>query len=244
MLKLAIFAWHGDADAERLQAGLSAAERARYQQLASAPRQRQYLASRWLLRHQLATELGASPTELDIVYPAGRPPYSRDTSLSLGLAHSGSVCLGLLATSARAGCDIESVRPRRFAPERLAEQYFHADEARDLAAAPAAERLADFYRLWTLKEAHLKALGLGLAAGLDRANFGLRPRLVCRQALTEASWLFGGLDLALGRQRFALAVAAHPPAAEIRLEQFLPRGPDSCWRQAITCPWETASIAA
>ncbi|WP_423823895.1 4'-phosphopantetheinyl transferase superfamily protein [Salinisphaera sp. SPP-AMP-43] len=235
--------WNEETAAEQLQAGLSAAERARYQQLTSAPRQRQYLASRWLLRHQLATELGASPTELDIVYPAGRPPYSRDTSLSLGLAHSGSACLSLLATSTRAGCDIESVRPRRFAPERLAEQYFHADEARDLAAAPDAERLADFYRLWTLKEAHLKALGLGLAAGLDRAIFSLRPRLVCRQALTTEPWLYGALELPLGTEHCALAVAS-APAAEIRLERFYTMGADAPCRQPITRLWETASIAA
>ena len=52
----------------------------------------------------------------------------------------------------------------------IAERYFSVDETAALAALPAAERSAAFLELWTAKEAVLKALGRGIAFGLNRLS--------------------------------------------------------------------------
>ena len=51
----------------------------------------------------------------------------------------------------------------------IAEHYFSPAEVAALTNLPAAERISGFFRCWTLKEAVIKGLGVGLA--LDLASF-------------------------------------------------------------------------
>ncbi len=68
--------------------------------------------------------------------------------------------------AAPVGVDVERVRPRPRALA-LARSRLHPKEADALAAVPDAERDEAFARLWTAKEAVLKARGTGLVGGLD-----------------------------------------------------------------------------
>lgn len=113
---------------------------------------------------------------------AGQPQLATPPStLRFAASHSGAwLLLGFLHSaggdrngpgSDRIGVDIETLRPRPNALA-LARRYFTAAEAQALAALPPAAQLDAFYRLWTAKEAQLKALGRGLAHGLDRVEFG------------------------------------------------------------------------
>ncbi len=52
----------------------------------------------------------------------------------------------------------------------LADRFFTASEAAALRVLDAAGRLETFFRLWTRKEAYLKAHGLGLSYGLERVE--------------------------------------------------------------------------
>jgi 4'-phosphopantetheinyl transferase len=52
----------------------------------------------------------------------------------------------------------------------IARRYFSTTEAEVLAALPALARDAAFLEMWTAKEAVLKAMGRGLAFGLDRLS--------------------------------------------------------------------------
>ncbi|MGN8199229.1 4'-phosphopantetheinyl transferase family protein [Salinisphaera sp. RV14] len=236
-LSLALFVFDDAIDPTRLCAALSPAERARHARLPSARRRREYLASRWLLRQHLACIHPAAPRALSIEYPPGAPPRSADTPSHLGLSHSGVACLSLVADGV-AGCDIEQVRRRRFAPERYARHCFHPDETAALSMAAPGQRIADFHRLWTLKEASLKARGLGLGSGMARPSFALRPRLACTRPPADGAWSFGACDLQLPAGRFALALAAAAPEITLVLARLRPGRAAVVERELLSPDWQ------
>jgi len=70
------------------------------------------------------------------------------------------------------GVDVEFTQRRRD-PLRIARRYFTAAE--NDAIERAADPIAAFYRHWVVKEALLKATGLGLAGELDSFDVELEP---------------------------------------------------------------------
>lgn len=101
----------------------------------------------------------------------GRPALAgvHDPSLGFNWSHSGNHALIAVGRRITPGIDLEQLRPRPRALE-IARRYFSNDETAALTALPAAARDAAFLEVWTAKEAVLKALGRGLAFGLDRLS--------------------------------------------------------------------------
>ena len=75
------------------------------------------------------------------------------------------------------GVDIEKVESSTRI-ERLATRFFTPNEAERLASLSEEERIQMFYRLWVLKEAHLKAYGAHVPAGLSQCELELGPEEV------------------------------------------------------------------
>lgn len=98
-------------------------------------------------------------------------------ALHFNLSHTGD--LGLLAVTdiAPVGVDVETLAP---VEPGLADVCFSALEQRAWAAWRSDDREAAFYRIWTRKEAILKALGDGLWQPLDAFDVSLDepPRLL------------------------------------------------------------------
>lgn len=88
------------------------------------------------------------------------------------ISHAGPLLALAFARDAEMGVDIES-RARVTASSELAARFFTASEAAHLARLDQALRAESFLRLWTCKEAVLKAMGQGLSFGLDRVAFEL-----------------------------------------------------------------------
>jgi 4'-phosphopantetheinyl transferase len=106
----------------------------------------------------------------------GKPRLAQPvgTDLQFNLSHSGHSLIVALSRSQTLGIDIESgVRARPWLA--LAERYFTAEEYAALAALPAHRLRAAFLELWSCKEAVVKALGRGIAFGLDRLSFARTP---------------------------------------------------------------------
>ncbi len=119
------------------------------------------LLSAYLLRRVHATELQ--------VGAHGKPALAAD-GVDFNLSHSGSAAVVALARGVEVGVDLESPgRPRPHA--ELARRYFCDREAQVIENTPETLRETAFLRLWTAKEAVLKALGRGLAFGLDKLEF-------------------------------------------------------------------------
>ena len=93
--------------------------------------------------------------------------FSGNPNFSGSLSHSGGhAVLAVPSADFPVGVDLERLRPRRF--DAWPDWVLQADEVQWLQSHA---DLADYYALWTLKEALLKAVGLGLA---DMPQVGLR----------------------------------------------------------------------
>jgi 4'-phosphopantetheinyl transferase len=101
----------------------------------------------------------------------GKPALPH-ADIAFNLSHSGRAALVALARGVAVGVDLETFgRPR--AHVELARRYFCEHEALLVETAAETARESTFLRLWTAKEAVLKALGRGLAFGLDKLEFDL-----------------------------------------------------------------------
>ena len=121
-------------------------------------------------------------------------PYALDPGHpNFNLSHGGDRIAIAFARRHAVGIDVEALR-RRHSSLELARRFFAASEARALAALADGEREDAFVNLWTCKEAVLKALGRGLAFGLDRLRFeldGNDPRAladIAAEAGAVAEW--------------------------------------------------------
>jgi 4'-phosphopantetheinyl transferase len=106
----------------------------------------------------------------------GRPQLgsAHDPSLGFNWSHSGDHALIAMGRHVTPGIDLERLRnrPRALA---IARRFFGNEESATLTALPAEARSAAFLELWTAKEAVLKAIGRGLAFGLDRLSITSGP---------------------------------------------------------------------
>lgn len=116
----------------------------------------------------------------------GRPELAEplDRSLQFNWSHSGDAALIAVARGCAPGIDIEQLRPRPRAMP-LAERFFHAEEIAALKALDSSDQEQAFLQLWTSKEAVLKAMGRGIAFGLDRLRLAVPP------APSRVLWLDG-----------------------------------------------------
>lgn len=150
---------------------LDAAELARLETLAP-PRQREFGLSRWLIREALARVSGLAPGQC--APAAGRPVRSAwPEGLTLSLSHSHGVAACAISTGAAVGVDLEPLT-RRPAWQQVARRWFTPDEQDWLLNA---NRHQDFLRVWTLKEAWLKATGRGIAGHLQTLQVSANGQL-------------------------------------------------------------------
>jgi 4'-phosphopantetheinyl transferase len=131
---------------------------------AGSPADRRELA-RAVLRRVLADYLDAEPAAVPIARAAGGKPYVPGDPVHFNLSHSGGVALIAVADEP-VGVDVEACGPTRDALA-IARRFFTPEEAGALARLAPPERDRAFLRVWTRKEAILKARGLGLDALRD-----------------------------------------------------------------------------
>jgi len=121
----------------------------------------------------LAAYAGCKTTELNFDRGAhGKPSLRPPANLQFNLSHSGGALLVAISRDQPLGVDLEMLGRRRPWLE-LARRFFDPAEADALARLEPARQHAAFLRLWSCKEAVLKALGQGLSFGLARLSFGL-----------------------------------------------------------------------
>ncbi|MFB6655535.1 4'-phosphopantetheinyl transferase family protein [Streptomyces microflavus] len=203
--------------------GLSSAELRRAASFARPADRAAYATAHTALRQLLGGYLDRPPAALTFVRepcsgcagPHGRPAVVQaggGPPLHFSLAHS----RGLIAVAVAPrviGVDVERL-PSPETVEACA-RALHPGEQAELAAAPPGERRAHFGRLWTRKEAYLKALGTGLSRHprTDYLGSDLRRR--------PARWAV--LDLPAGPEH-AAAIAVPGDRPDHVTVRWLPAG--------------------
>lgn len=138
-----------------------------------------FRCGRGLLRHLLGLRLGVAPTDLVFLTEAGGRPYLECTPGNrpaiFSLSHSHDIISIAISSSGPLGIDVECLRPGTD-KDAIVRRFFKPVEREAWDRLPAGAREAAFLRLWTRKEAVLKALGLGLT-GLDRLSVSLEESL-------------------------------------------------------------------
>ena len=137
-----------------------------------------FLASRALLRSVLAEKLHCPPLQLQIEPDANdkpqliAPQLNSPQRLHFNLSHCRGWVVLAVSDSGPVGVDIESTH-RNNNILGIAKRFFQADEYALLAALPEAARAELFCELWTLKEAMVKAAGLGIGRMLAAVGVGI-----------------------------------------------------------------------
>jgi len=143
-------------------ATLTEAESARVAALLTPQAQQRRRGELTARRTHLADFLNLAPAQLAIDHHLEGQPFLPDfPMLSLSTSHSEGWSALALAEGRAIGLDIERIRPLDWQP-MLSMICSEAERAAFLAAQP---KLPAFFRLWTIKEAVLKATGQGFRAG-------------------------------------------------------------------------------
>ncbi len=154
-------------------ASLSDSERQRASRFHFQADSNRYVVSRNVLRILLGRYLNRRPQDVEIGYSEHGKPFLVEARgappIRFNLSHSGDYTLYAFAHDHEVGIDVERIRALHDF-ETIATQVFTGAEQRLIAGAPHAEKLASFFRLWSRKEAFVKAVGHGLSAPLHEIS--------------------------------------------------------------------------
>jgi 4'-phosphopantetheinyl transferase len=207
--------WADDGQLGPFEATLSPDEQVRQRRFVFPEHRRQFLISHAFLRLVLSQYAPVAPAAWSFVNGAhGKPALAPQSmpELHFNLSHTRGLAAVAVARQ-EVGVDAENIE-RRDPGIELARRYFSAEEVAHLSPLEGEQRKSAFFDFWTLKEAYIKARGLGLALPLDQFWFqlgsGSPPRVAFSEHLQDhaADWQFVQFQVAPG---WRLAVAIHRP---------------------------------
>jgi len=156
---------------------LSAGELERYRRYLVPAAAQTFLAARVFLRSILSAYSQLAPPEWCFDTNAWGRPYIANagapTGLCFNLSHKPRFVTCLVGVGRDLGVDVEDASYGRAHLLDIASRFFSPSESEGLRALSAGDRMQRFYELWTLKEAYIKARGMGLSLGLARFSFSV-----------------------------------------------------------------------
>ncbi|MCY4643814.1 MAG: 4'-phosphopantetheinyl transferase superfamily protein [Bacteriovoracales bacterium] len=193
-------------------AWLDRSERARYHRYLKAHSKREFSLCRGALRAILCEQLGCPNRELHFETNEHGKPFAllkkAQAPIDFNVSHSGSHGLIAWSSRGRVGVDVEERDAHRNLDGGL-QTVFAPREQAELARAQGEHKRRLFFDLWAMKEALVKALGVGLAQ--DISQFEL-PKSIVRGDLVTDVFRFPRQKIQwrlqkLGNARYAAALA-------------------------------------
>ena len=150
---------------------------------------RQFLVAHALLRAALSCFRAVAPSAWRFALgPHGRPYVASpdlEPALHFSLSHAHALVGVAISLGEGVGFDLEHRRRRRVSEELVAACLAPAEHAALATLGPGA-RERRFFQLWTLKEAYVKARGLGLSLPLEQFAFSVEPEQPVRVSFQPA----------------------------------------------------------
>jgi 4'-phosphopantetheinyl transferase len=176
-----------------LERELDESERARAARFATPELRLRWTIARGALRTILASYLGVAPRDVRIVArpctacggPHGKPALADPAdALRFNLAHTRDLLVVAVARGREVGVDAEPVTSERSVAS-TAHVWLAPAEAATVDGVPPSAREQTLLRLWTLKEAYLKAVGTGLNTDLRTVVVSLTGNAARLEAAPE-----------------------------------------------------------
>ena len=207
-----------DAEREAFAFGLlDDAEKARWRRFVVDRARRQLALCRAALRIELSERLGCSNRELAFDYLEHGKPVAkvkgRRAPGGFNVSHSGRHGLIAFAEQDWLGVDVEERIPKRDL-DGIGARVYGRSEREMLRAAVGTQKVHLFFRLWSMKEALIKALGTGFSLNPSRFEVpepmlrGVRSGAFRFPHAPAKAWRLHDL----GEPRFAAALAYRLPS--------------------------------
>lgn len=163
----------------------------------------------WAARHQVTPSNWRFRTtdKGKPVVDSGLPP------INFSISHADRLVAAATSPSLDIGIDVECVDQN--VNENVVAEFCHLDEHNSVGGLPRPQEIREFIRLWTLKEAYTKMIGLGHALDFKTIKFVLDPiDMTAAGANGDAATLFETFYVSYKHALFHASLAIrHPPAA-------------------------------
>lgn len=214
---------------------LNEAECYRAERFLREPDRQCFLLTRALVRTVLSRYTGVAAQALNFRQnDHGKPSLQwaadtvADTELSFNLSHCDDMIVLAVSHGRALGVDVENMVLKP-APINIAKRYFAAEECTNVNMLQGSQQDERFFAYWTLKEAYVKACGMGLSIPLDQFGFRLDAEQGVEMWLNPetqdrvAHWDYWQLRLA---SKYCLAICAEhlqgQPLPEISATRTIP----------------------
>lgn len=172
-----------------------------------------FIAARSILREILSFYLEVLPKEIVFGYAKAAKPFllaPNHIPLQFNLSHSSELALYAITLNQAIGVDIEKVQPDY--NQGTAKRYFSLKEYNALMQLPSEERITGFYRIWSRKEALLKATGKGLTLPLSSFSVAAHDITELISLNQKETWTLLPLSI---HDDYQSAVATNQPVKKI-----------------------------
>jgi 4'-phosphopantetheinyl transferase len=154
---------------------MNQSERMQQKRFYFAKHRHQYLITRALMRSVLSLYVDEiDPKSWKFTKNEYGKPYIKNAPMKLplhfNLSHTEKAAVLAVTVNREVGVDVEYLC-RKGKTVELAESYFSPAEVQQLLILPKAKQKERFFELWTLKEAYIKACGMGLSIPLSHFSY-------------------------------------------------------------------------
>ncbi len=159
-------------DEKKYYSWLSEVEKGRAQRLRSEPLRHRFAIAHGVVREILGIYLNTAAARIEFTAaPSGKPVISGpsligNAQLHFNYSHSEDLLVLAVSRGFELGIDVERIRPE-IEHTAISGHFFAPEEIGWLQSLTPENRSEAFYRIWTCKEAVLKADGSGLRQSLD-----------------------------------------------------------------------------